>query len=83
MNDNCTCYPVDYSLHTTHYEPNPGCSIHGNPDYKALELAIGEVLFNVNNYQERARSRMLGSDFSKLKNKLIAAVLAAGFRKVE
>lgn len=61
-----------------HYEPQPGTD-----DHKALELAIGEVLFNVNNYPEPAQSRLLGSDFSKLKNKLIAAVLAAGFRKVE
>lgn len=52
-------------------------------DIMALERAIGAVLFNVNNYPEAVQSRLLGQDTSGLREKLIDAVLAAGFRKVE
>ena len=50
-------------------------------DYADLDRAIGEVLFNVMNYPEAVQAGMLGQNTRPLTEKLIDAVLAAGYRK--
>ena len=50
-------------------------------DYADLDRAIGEVLFNVNNYPKAVQARMLGENTRPLTEKLVDAVLAAGYRK--
>lgn len=39
-----------------------------------LDQAIGEVLFNVSNFPERAQSRLLGQDMWPLRQRIVLAV---------
>lgn len=43
---------------------------------KALDIAVGGVLFNASNYPPRVQTPMLGQDFSALRGKVVDAVLA-------
>lgn len=43
----------------------------------AIDLAIGEVLFNARNFPERAQSHILGENLAPLRKKLVAAVINA------
>lgn len=50
---------------------------------EALTRAVGAILFNVNNFPERAQRYLLGANMAPLNAKITDAVQAAGFRKVE
>lgn len=50
-------------------------------DYAALDRAIGSVLFNVSNFPAPAQARLLGQNMRPLTEKLVDAVLAAGFHR--
>jgi len=43
----------------------------------ALEIAVGDVLFNVRNYPERAQARLLGTDTTPLRDQIVDAILAS------
>jgi hypothetical protein len=40
-----------------------------------LDIAVGGVLFNVNNFPERVQSRLLGQDMAPLRGKIVSAIL--------
>lgn len=46
------------------------------PTREQIDAAVGYVLFNVNNYPEAARTRIMGRDVSPLREKVADAVLA-------
>lgn len=48
-----------------------------NIDREALDTAVGRVLFNVSNYPAAASPYLLGRDIGPLRNKVVAAVVAA------
>lgn len=43
----------------------------------AIDIAIGEVLFNARNFPERVQPYILGQDMAPLRKKLVAAVINA------
>lgn len=50
-------------------------------DYAALDRAIGAVLFNASNFPDKVQTRILGQNMRPLTEKLVDAVLAAGFHR--